>query len=674
MKRLIFCSLFVSTLVCSQTIRTEWAKLNADKMANVERQTKNKADLIFYEAELQKSRDDIELLNIRTKNKQKFADEAFKEVNVALDNLSNADRKSPKAAFYKCVQTYLKTKGYASIQKCQYQHKANFSIEDELLIKKWNETISLGPIDIQFRQEKIIAEMEITQAKLNNTKVLMAQTVKVSEMHLDSERLLKMKENEQKIIAANQSYINCDKNSSEISLEEKVPFPDADFDGPFFGVPRDHQDGLGTCYANTAKNLLVGISKGKDIASFLDLALIFQGDGVILNGLDGGDTCSVLNEVKKVGYCPQTFAPYEIGEKNKFIESLMGTTFKGSVYDQSMIISLLQKFLASETNFVENNSQLSEQFVKQAKIMIQNIKSSPTVQIPMPILRYQIPAQWKIDVLIESTAFKANFTGSDFLADYKKEYRNFYPQYIRGVMEGKSRHDIFQTFLLKMKPLIDKYKLAAHLKSWESLFLIDTEDDWNNPNLRKEIADSVAVLKIIAGKKDSSDREFIQFCEESAGDSFNFLQTFQPLVKYLLANKINTDVLFSANGKFKSATELMQLAVAPACLNTNNRETDIDDFSCVRGTSTIVDIRASGKDEEGQRRMLRERVVASLLQGYALGNTFDKHINTVVGMRFNKANLKCEYKIRESQTGMSSWQSEKEIFSNIDSLTEVRRD
>ena len=74
------------------------------------------------------------------------------------------------------------------------------------------------------------------------------------------------------------------------------------------------------------------------------------------------------------------------------------------------------------------------------------------------------------------------------------------------------------------------------------------------------------------------------------------------------------------------------------------------------------------------KKLLRERIVSSLIQGYPLGNTFRRHINTIVGMKFDKVTNTCQFKIRESQTGTSAWHSEDEIFNSIEALTEVRKE
>ena len=89
--------------------------------------------------------------------------------------------------------------------------------------------------------------------------------------------------------------------------------------------------------------------------------------------------------------------------------------------------------------------------------------------------------------------------------------------------------------------------------------------------------------------------------------------------------------------------------------------------------STVSLIRTFGKSPEILTKLFRERVIASLLQGYALGNQIQGHINTIVGMRFNQQNKQCEILIRESQTGTSTWQTEESIYKNIRGLAEVRR-
>lgn len=483
---------------------------------------------------------------------------------------------------------------------------------------------------------------------------------------VDSEKFLKLRQDvDPEIIKANPQFMNCDLNTPEISLEEKLPYPGAVFQGPFYGVPRDNQASFNTCYANTAKNLLVGTSQGKDVASFLDLALLSKGDsGVVSSALAGGESCSALSKLKTSGYCPQSFAPIESGDKNIYVEGLMGKG-QSSAQDLSVVIGLLQEFLSGQNKIVKTNSVLSEQMLKQAQVIIQQINARPNVKIPMPIVRSQIPAQWTLNGLSRSNK---KINKEQLLFDYKKEYRNFYPLYVRSVIEGKDRSEIFKIFLEKMKPFINKYQIADQMNSWKIDFFEQTEADWKNPKLKAEIADSLALMKVISGNR--------EFCDETLDDSFDslqFLSTLQPLVKHLKFHNVDSDILLDEKGRFKSPTELMQLVVAPACLNKQNRKMPEAEILCDQGVSTLSLIRFFGKSPEAQIKMFRERVLASLLQGYPLGNNGNGHINTIVGLRFNKTTKECEIKIRESQNGLSAWQSEQSIFSQIQGLTEVRR-
>jgi hypothetical protein len=211
------------------------------------------------------------------------------------------------------------------------------------------------------------------------------------------------------------------------------------------------------------------------------------------------------------------------------------------------------------------------------------------------------------------------------------------------------------------------------MKQWKSIFFQDTEYDWTSPTLKKDVASSLAFMKVMSGKQGATDEDFIQFCKDTNGDSFQFLNSLQPLVKHLKELGADTNVLFDKNGNFKSASDLMQLAVAPACLKPENRKKPEHGIVCDSGYSTITNIRKSGKSIDEQKRMMRDRVAVNLVQGYALGNTFGRHINTIVGMKYNPASKECEYQIRESQNGTSFWQSENSTFSQIEALTEVRR-
>jgi hypothetical protein len=229
-----------------------------------------------------------------------------------------------------------------------------------------------------------------------------------------------------------------------------------------------------------------------------------------------------------------------------------------------------------------------------------------------------------------------------------------------------------------MAPFFEKYNLADSLPAFEANFKLNAEYDYKDKDLKKNIKASVDFLKKALNKKDATDADFYQFCSGSGSEFLRFMTAFQPLAEKLRTDKVNEEMLFDKNGELKTdAYELMQLTIAPSCLSKENRKA-LPAFTCDSGYDAINLIKKAGRPIEDQKRMLREKIVANLVQGYPLGNEHPSdgggfHINTIVGIRFNPETKSCEFRIRESQTGTSGWHNENEIFKRIMALTEVRR-
>lgn len=598
------------------------------------------------------------------------------EVESQLDEMSTTQRMfGKKAGYFRCIREYIDTREAVDFPTCARTHPVTLEKNEQDAIKVW--MLELGDSDNLVKIKIESAKREVTSHtyRIDNAKVQLVHARAQKELLASQAAQLEARKEDARIAEKFQHFVNCDEATPDISLEEKVPFPGAKFQGPFVGVPRDNQDGLGTCYANAAKNMLVGASQGKDVASFLDLALQYKkgNSSLVSSGLDAGYTCGVLTKLKETGYCPQGNAPMETGDKNLHAEGLIGGPTP-TVWDQAIVVRLIQKFLQGKADLQKGSKEFSEKVLSQASFLIDNIKKNPNVKLPLPVVRNQIPGQWKI---LEYSALAKDknpfFNEEKFLSNYRTEYRKFYPKYVRAVVEGKNRDEIFQMFEDNMKPFIDNYKLSGEMKYWKAVFMEDTKSDWNDPARKVSLNDSLNFLKVISGTRNKSDEEFLQFCDDTSGDMLHFIATLQPLIKHLKELKVDTKVLFGPNGKFKNAAELMQLVVAPACLNKEARKFPDYIASCDDGYGLISEIRAKGGSLTEQKRLLREKVVVNLVQGYAPGNNIHRHVNTIVGMRFNKTKKSCEYKIRESQTGESTWQDESKIFANIQGLAEVRR-
>lgn len=670
--------MLASSLLSAQTedpLDVEYKKLKSFIKQNAEwiaEQESNKklaiSNIAKFEAELKQ----LEDLN---QNRNKYQQQVLQEVDKELKEVPGIIRVvSKKAAYFRCLKDSLGADKSGTFQSCMRNHPTKLSAAEKQQVEKWTSLLGLTSDEIKFKVEKIKLDLLSQETAIKVSEERIESALPQKERLLEDEQKLLMKFENRTIAKENPQFVNCDEKTPDISLEEEVPYPGADFKGPFVGIPRDNQDGVGTCYANTAKNLLVGTSQGKDVASFLDLALLYkEEEGVISSGLDGGFSCHVLKKLKDHGYCPQGLSPIETGEANPYNEGWLGSDRVG-LWGQSIVFEYLQKFLDGKEKFTKQSPEMSEKILAKAKDLINKIKANPQVKIPLPVVRYPIPSFWKLKETYEWN--KGAFPGTSFTAfqdEYSQQYKKFYPVYARAVYDGKDAHEIFNLFKEKMKPFLDKYKIHSGLDEWKRVYLIDSASDFKDPKLKASVSASLDLLKSLTGKEDETNEEFLEHCGESEGSFLDFLGSMRPLLERLKDDKIDTDLLFNEKGEFKAPTELMQLAIAPACLSQENRKKLDHKIICEDGYQTIRDIKSAKISDKEKQLKVREIVVANLIQGYPMGNTFERHINTIVGMRFNKDSKRCEYKIRESQTGASTWQSEDIIFNKIEALTEVRR-
>lgn len=628
-----------------------------------------------YDAEVKKIQDKKEELAKYEEYEKNFAQERI----IAIDQITDKIKKLPvfqklgsKAGFYKCLRSSLEEGKALNFENCQRSYSPSLSDEDNELLNDMKTKVGKTLKEVQIKKELLPREIQNIEAILpgiENNKKFSEKRQSDLEKSIQG---LEIKKEEVKFLSKNTKYLNCDESSPEINLESEVPFDGAGFKGPFHGVPRDNQDGLGTCYANAAKNLLVGISGGEDVASFLDMALVYKSQNDNLaSGLDGGNSCPTLDALAKKGYCPQEYAPLENGERNIVGEGL----FNLDAYNYlATNVNMVRDFLNDLEKFQKSSNPMSQTMMAKAQSMIQQIKARPDIKIPLPIARFEIPERWK---LREAFAGKnSQVKESEFLKEYEDSYKSFYPLYVKAIIQGKTQDQIFDLWTEKMKPFIEKYSLQTNLPEFKRVWKINVSSDFSDPSVKKQLRASLDFLKDVLDQKDVTDEAFLELCASQGGDAISFLGALNPLVEKLRANKLNEDKLFDKDGKFRSAQELMQLTVAPSCLNEENRK-KLPAFSCSSGYDVVSKAKKLDKPYVEKLKALRETITLSLLNGYPLGNTFPMnggwHINTIVGMRFNKTAGRCEYLIRESQTGTSDWHPETRIFDKIEALTEVRK-
>ena len=182
------------------------------------------------------------------------------------------------------------------------------------------------------------------------------------------------------------------------------------------------------------------------------------------------------------------------------------------------------------------------------------------------------------------------------------------------------------------------------------------------------------------GKEQVQDDVMISNCKDKMDHLTAFFSGLDPLIKFINDKKLDLNLLFDDKGELQKPEEMMQLMIAPECLSKEKRKKINFSFMCEENGNFIKEIKNSKKEIPEQKKLFREKIVASLIQGYPLGNIFpykgviaNQHINTIVGMKYDKETKSCAFKIRESQTGMSTWKPESEIFDNIIELAEIRK-
>ena len=234
----------------------------------------------------------------------------------------------------------------------------------------------------------------------------------------------------------------CASGFQAIDLENETISEGSSIKGPFFGIPEDDQGYGGTCYSNTAKNLLISVSHGADIPSFLFLALQNKALRYTLRtNDDGGSACFVLEDVKTVGFCPAKLVPLEAGTPNANAQSLI----KLGPWDKTSADHMMEDIRAFLIAYDQLKASASPQIVNIAKNMqyvLNQTSTHPEIKFPLPVLRIGIPPLFAL-----KSSYYTNGNGSAeqddiklkaFLDDYAQNYQNFYPTYATLVSEGKS--------------------------------------------------------------------------------------------------------------------------------------------------------------------------------------------------------------------------------------------
>lgn len=393
----------------------------------------------------------------------------------------------------------------------------------------------------------------------------------------------------------------CTPDTPEIDLEAGQ--------GPFAGLPVDFQGQLGVCYANTTKNLMVSLSRGKMNPSFLDIAVQSKDEkSVLAQGLDGGGVCPVLEKLRKVGLCAQSKA------KRETIQSQMNEELLVDIMNLRRLGQLVSQFPTEAKKLDLNNFKLTSHF--QFPINDQDWKKAFALagqQAQFAFAREQLfTEEWKVRV--------------KFLDELFSQTKTIEPD------------KLCQTYVEQLSPVFSKLNLPI-----------------------KPIGE--ALCKGIAPNHLLNDLAEAKLRHESF---------FESMLHYQLGETTRANPQLGVEKLFRTALtkgpqQLVLEAFASECIQERQQFSSPyyceDDFLKRARTK----FSASALNDK-----VRERMLLHLSQGYAVGRASYGHLHTIVGHRYNKSSKRCEFKIRESQLGRSIWNDEASIIRDMQTLIEVR--
>ena len=455
-------------------------------------------------------------------------------------------------------------------------------------------------------------------------------------------------------ISKNSIYHSCHANMPTIDLENKYISQTDNKLGVFYNVPQENQGALGTCYANTAKNLLFGVSKGAHNANYLDLAIQYKDstDELSKEDLEGGFVCHVLKVAKERGYCKQRTNEFD-RKKHAKIVSTLGILFG-------------LKKQVRELNSLQNSILLK---VSDQQI-IGAIQRNDILDYPLSILTAQLFLTYQNnDIYNNSSILKEKFSNFEKYNDYlTKKEQDFKYTFLKNIHNKNESVMNYSDYLVhELKKIFDSFNMQipnTYLKRANTRFA-----SFNSQDFITKTKKSIDYLLSVSAISDLSSYDQISLLSEYLGNISNLSRQ----MKFI---DFDVNLLFNKDGNIKHQKESLQLVTAPECLENASRTDIQQDFFCATDLNFKTEVEQVFKNEEVKKENIYElRILANLLRGIPLGNThrqgYGSHINTIVGIRFNKQKNQCELKLRDSQNDQSTWKNAKQVLESSYAISEI---
>ncbi len=476
------------------------------------------------------------------------------------------------------------------------------------------------------------------------------------------------------------NFSKCNENMPEINLESEILYKDSKKKGSLHGIAQDHQDGLNTCFAQVARNMLLSVSSGKIDPSAFDIARNFKKTtDQPFNGIAGGFSCDAIKATREEGYCEKSYSPMENGEIPPFIDLIThdknneellkdyydlhnGSLEKLQSAKSSELIEkledvakqpyeVLERFLGSYSKYdhpfyTVHLSYAEKSFIKHFKSQPDKyfdlIKSYPKNSASLPPFSTSFPNITWISEFADLGKYEES-TLRNKRAQLEWKVRRFLTQ--ENSLE-KAR-ELYQDFMEDVSPLIPE--------GAESPFTFVAFERWIKEHSNNEIfiEKNRKALKFydqVGNIMDNKNKDLLSKCSAYQFEAFSdLLLDFESIINILKPETARR--ILTANKNEINPERIIEEIFLPSC--KENKKALKLESRCIPISSTIMHF--SNIPEEAKKSLFEKIILDNLLKNRAIGHDTQNHSNTIVGIKYDKEQQKCMLLQRDSATAQSKW-------------------
>jgi hypothetical protein len=484
------------------------------------------------------------------------------------------------------------------------------------------------------------------------------------------------------------SFTKCDESLPEISLENEILYTGSNSTGSLFNIPNEHQDGYETCYANSARNLIISASNGSIKPSFFDVALAYKThnkDSLAFTGMGHGYTCEAFEAAKAKGVCEDKHSPLENGEAPPLIEFMnLGQPDNDvlkSYYQLEQSGSLVEKMkILGETANYDGPTRPLDRFLTSYSTLHLPDYQKTLGQVERNLIKHfgrhtkdylriltELPRDHGNVSYTSLPAFRSSFPNLNTITNHfpltpgqESEIRSKRAEFEWEMRKLLANDTPQKDFLeLKNKYFKNTYDLIPE-EHRELLVGDESFLNWLNSlkSSQSFIEQNKASLKFYAQLETilpTSLAQEVRGCADYQLSSFfEMLGSFEKIIIEMEKHGlVPSEILLSKDlGQLANPEEILEALYMPAC-KENRKPIELTN-ECI-----VLDKQSVNQNE------MDEIIISRLLKNTALGYNIRGHATTLTGIRFNKETNSCEYLVRDSGEGRSDWINQTKFYNDM---------